>query len=87
MVSVANLLQALKSSVNLLPKKYQSLLKPGRPNIEPIQISLKFGTTRVKELFALAHVTETTGEKDGLPQELSEGGAEQGRHIHTHWHL
>lgn len=62
MVSVVNLLQVLKSATKLLPEKSQSLLKPSRLNIEPIQISLKFGTTRVKELF-LWHMSLKQQEK------------------------
>lgn len=62
MVSGVNLLQVLMLAAKLLPEKSQSLLKPRRLNIEPIQISLKFGTTRVKELF-LWHMSLKQQEK------------------------
>lgn len=74
MASVANLLQILKSAAKLLPENL-SLLKP---NPEPTQLSLKFGTARVKELFlwrtSLQQQEKRTGPRGCQRVELSQAG-------------
>lgn len=49
-------------AAKLLPENSPCLLKPGRLNIEPIQVSLKSATTIVKELF-LWHMSLQQQEK------------------------
>ena len=83
MVSVANLLRILKSAVNLLPEKSQSLLQPGWLNTVPLEIPLKFGTTGVKELF-LWHRSLKQQEKRMGSNTVAVRGWSRARRTHIH---